>query len=289
MPGVGSTVMGSGTDHMVVVGGSAGLVFTPPVVEAQVNDTVTFVFQSKNHTVTQSAFATPCNYLQDMTNNQMGFRSGYVQVSGDAAPDTMPRWTLRIEASTPLWFYCEQSSHCGKKMVGAINPAKAGDKTFEAFQRLAEQQSTMATPGAAPPSPDATAPPAPTGPEAPLSATTPTGAATSAPLPASAAAPPATPVAAALSPTQPADVAAPISPAASNGVTSTSAESTAPLSPMNLAASSTSESSSPGVKVDQSVSNPRATSGESRLNFSTQSGVQMCFLALILQIYILIG
>ncbi|KAI8446092.1 hypothetical protein BY996DRAFT_7548366 [Phakopsora pachyrhizi] len=158
----GSMAMGSGgTDHMVVVGGKAGLVFTPSVVEAKVNDTITFVFQSKNHTVTQSAFATPCTFLQDMPAKKMGFRSGFVTVSPDAAPDSMPRWTLRVDVATPLWFFCEQTTHCGKKMVGAVNPAKTGDKTFEAFQGLAEKQGAMGAPppAAAPPPPTAATPP----------------------------------------------------------------------------------------------------------------------------------
>lgn len=27
--------------------------------------------------------------------------------------NSSPRWTLRIDVSTPLWFYCEQVTHCG--------------------------------------------------------------------------------------------------------------------------------------------------------------------------------
>ncbi len=40
----------------------------------------------------------------------------------------------------PIWFYCQQgantnASHCGKGMVGAINPT--ADKTFDEFRQKA--------------------------------------------------------------------------------------------------------------------------------------------------------
>lgn len=47
----------------VTVGGTAGLVYTPPFVNAAVNDTVHFTFNEKNHTVTQSSFEAPCSPL----------------------------------------------------------------------------------------------------------------------------------------------------------------------------------------------------------------------------------
>jgi plastocyanin len=44
----------------VVVGGPAGLVFTPPTIVAAIGDIVSFEFHSKNHTATQSLFISPC-------------------------------------------------------------------------------------------------------------------------------------------------------------------------------------------------------------------------------------
>jgi hypothetical protein len=46
--------------HWVTVGGTAGLVFTPEWVEAEIDEVVVFTFGVKNHTVTQSTFAEPC-------------------------------------------------------------------------------------------------------------------------------------------------------------------------------------------------------------------------------------
>jgi len=48
----------------VVVGGSAGLVYTPDTIEAAIGDMVIFTFESQNHTATQSAFTTPCEKLE---------------------------------------------------------------------------------------------------------------------------------------------------------------------------------------------------------------------------------
>jgi plastocyanin len=49
--------------HTVIVGGAAGLLYTPDVVYAAVGDVVEFQFMQQNHTVTQSSFAEPCKAL----------------------------------------------------------------------------------------------------------------------------------------------------------------------------------------------------------------------------------
>ena len=60
----------TGTDHRVVVGGTGVLTFQPNTVTAQPGDTVTFEFHQKNHTATQSTFASPCSPMAN------GFNSG---------------------------------------------------------------------------------------------------------------------------------------------------------------------------------------------------------------------
>lgn len=72
-----SSTSASSTNHLVIVGGSAGTVYTPSNITAQPGDTVTFQFQTKNHTATQSSFAQPCISLADSsTSGQVGFDSG---------------------------------------------------------------------------------------------------------------------------------------------------------------------------------------------------------------------
>jgi len=131
-------------DHTIVVGGAAGLVFTPPSINAEIGDLVTFIFQSKNHTVTQSGFAAPCSLLQNATINAVGFDSDYVPVGANATE--FPAWTIEVTAKAPIWFYCKQGNHCQQGMVGSINAATTGEKTFEAFKALAMSGAAPATP-----------------------------------------------------------------------------------------------------------------------------------------------
>jgi plastocyanin len=123
----------------VIVGGSGALTFNPTTVNASVGDTIAFQFQSKNHTVTQSTFASPC---QIMTTPAAGIDSGFMPVAAGAT--SFPEWSFTMtNDSVPLWFYCRQTGHCKLGMVFAINPTES--KTFAAFQAAAEGGSSTAT------------------------------------------------------------------------------------------------------------------------------------------------
>jgi len=112
----------------VLVGKDAGLTFQPSVVNAKVGDVISFQFLAKNHTVTQSTFASPCVPKAD------GVDSGYQFVPGGAS--TIPAWSITINnASAPLWFFCAQGPHCKAGMVFAVNPT--AEKTFDAFKASA--------------------------------------------------------------------------------------------------------------------------------------------------------
>jgi len=127
----------SAADTQVQVG-NGGLTFTPNTVTAAVGDTVTFVYYPKNHTVTQSSFAAPCQPLAG------GLDSGFQPVAAGAA--SVPSFTVTVNVTTPLWFYCKQSSHCESGMVFAINPS--ANKTFDQFQATAKASSADGTPPA---------------------------------------------------------------------------------------------------------------------------------------------
>jgi plastocyanin len=59
------------TDHQIVVGDSGQLSYNPAnITGVAIGDTVTFTFRPKNHTVTQSTFANPCQRMDN------GFASG---------------------------------------------------------------------------------------------------------------------------------------------------------------------------------------------------------------------
>ncbi|EAU88599.2 hypothetical protein CC1G_04305 [Coprinopsis cinerea okayama7 len=135
------TPTGTGTDHKVLVGDGGSLAFSPANITAQVGDTITFEFRSKNHTVTASSFDQPCVPLSQ-TNPLSGFDSGYIPVA--AGETNFQTFTIRVNDTRPIWAYCAQGQHCANGMVFAANAVEDGPRNFEAFKALAT--------GAAPPS-----------------------------------------------------------------------------------------------------------------------------------------
>ncbi|KAJ7671890.1 hypothetical protein B0H17DRAFT_1183561 [Mycena rosella] len=128
----------------VQVGPSASLVYDPPSVTASAGDIIEFVFNPKNHTVTQSSFDAPCVALPG------GGTSGFQFVSNASA--LLPRWPFTLANDEPAYFYCQQTGHCGKGMVFTINaPADPDPAGFSAFQARAEQLNSTGSASAAPP------------------------------------------------------------------------------------------------------------------------------------------
>ncbi|KAF9452947.1 Cupredoxin [Macrolepiota fuliginosa MF-IS2] len=137
---------------LVMVGKDGGLTYDPASVTAKKGDTVAFRFLSKNHTVTQSSFAKPCQPLAT------GVDSGYAPVPANST--AFPEWSFTVNNdSAPFWFYCAQARHCQAGMVFALNPT--ANKTFNMFKANAmgasgsSNTSTTSAPplaGATPPS-----------------------------------------------------------------------------------------------------------------------------------------
>jgi len=127
----------TGNTIEVIVGGPNGnLSFTPSRVSASPRDTIKFIFQVKNHTVTQSSFAAPCLPLTNATTGAKGFDSGFFPVA--AGVTDFPTWSLTINDTAPIWAYCRQANHCGSGMVFAVNSDETGQRNFTAFQTLAK-------------------------------------------------------------------------------------------------------------------------------------------------------
>jgi len=126
----------SAADILVLVGAGGLLAFSPPNVTAAVGDTIAFQFQGKNHSVTQSTFANPC---QIQTTPAQGIDSGFQPVDNTSA--TLPQWSFTVNnASTPLWFFCAQTNpavHCQKGMVFSVNANPNSAKSFAVFQAAA--------------------------------------------------------------------------------------------------------------------------------------------------------
>jgi plastocyanin len=149
-PGSAAPTSAVSTDHTVIVGGTAGLVYTPSNITAQPGDTVTFQFHSKNHTVTASSFADPCRALSlTSTTGQLGFDSGFQFV--DANATQFPSYTIQINDTQPIWAYCRQLTHCGQGMVFSVNAVESGPNNFEAFKAKAIQLNGTTASGSASP------------------------------------------------------------------------------------------------------------------------------------------
>jgi plastocyanin len=86
----------------VVVGGTA-LEYSPSQVNANVGDVIEFVFMPKNHTVTQTSFAAPCQPMAG------GLDSSFQPVAAGATQ--VPSFLVPVNATTPLWFSCQQTGY----------------------------------------------------------------------------------------------------------------------------------------------------------------------------------
>jgi plastocyanin len=94
--------------------GSSGLTYTPNNVTAAVGDEVQFTFYPMDHNVVQASFANPCIPMDG------GFYSGFMPTSSGPANKT---FTITVNNTNPIWFYCGQGTHCESGMVGVINQA----------------------------------------------------------------------------------------------------------------------------------------------------------------------
>lgn len=131
------------TVHTVVVGGPGALTYTPACLWPAVGDVVNFEFHEKNHTATQSSFATPCAKLTDAAGVQSGFASGFQPVAAGTTTG-FPVVSFNVTDDKPKWFYCAQGNHCAMGMVFAINPPREGN-TFDAFLANAKNSANAAS------------------------------------------------------------------------------------------------------------------------------------------------
>ncbi|KAK2461812.1 hypothetical protein APHAL10511_006275 [Amanita phalloides] len=113
----------------IQVGPNSELAFSPETITAQPGDQVVFHFNPKNHTVTQSSFANPCSQKPG------GFDSGFEPVMTNQA---QPTFAVTVKDTQPIWVYCQQTGHCGKGMVFAVNCGPDGSAdSFANFKNAA--------------------------------------------------------------------------------------------------------------------------------------------------------
>jgi plastocyanin len=93
--------------------GNGGLTFTPNNIPASVGDKVLFMWAptTANHTVTQSTAANLCTRKDLTTSFASGSHAGAQNFS----------FTVMVNDTAPIWFFCAVPNHCTKGMYGVIN------------------------------------------------------------------------------------------------------------------------------------------------------------------------
>jgi len=119
------------SQQVVEVGGQ-GLQFLPNTIYATVGSTVKFQFVTPGHTVTEGAYDNPCMPLASSS-----FYSGMLDVN--------KVFTVTINDTNPIWFYCSTPGHCQAGMVGVINPGSSSN-TLNGYRSAAGNAGTSSQP-----------------------------------------------------------------------------------------------------------------------------------------------
>ncbi|KAJ7707322.1 hypothetical protein B0H17DRAFT_1174445 [Mycena rosella] len=116
-------------DHPVTVGLNGGLTFTPDAVLADIGDTLTFAFVSKNHSVTTTNFSGAVCPPPAGGIGVNGWDSGFLSALGTV----MPQFVYTVVDTEPHFASCMQAAgaHCRAGMNFALNPTAA--MTFAQF------------------------------------------------------------------------------------------------------------------------------------------------------------
>ncbi|KAJ9658307.1 hypothetical protein H2201_007866 [Coniosporium apollinis] len=109
--------------HTISVG-NGDFKFRPDVVQAQPGDTIEFQFYPQNHSAVRAEYLHPCIPYEMTGRGKVGFFTGFHPV--DAMLDDPPMWSVLVNDTDPIFFYCSGPRACTKyAMVGVINPNKS--------------------------------------------------------------------------------------------------------------------------------------------------------------------
>jgi len=130
-----TTPSGNVMTHVIQVGDTAGTkAFYPEKIRAKKGDLVQFHFYPKEHSIAQGSFDQPCQPLGSANgSSSQGFWSGFMPVAAESK--TMPVFSILVNDTKPIWFYCATMSHCQQGMAGVINEPE--DKTLEQYKEAA--------------------------------------------------------------------------------------------------------------------------------------------------------
>jgi plastocyanin len=92
----------------------------PETTEAAIGDIVEFDFYPLNHSVVRAEYGFPCIPYEMAGSDKTGFFSGFNSV--DRVLDNPPKYSVRINDTEPIFFYCSAPGSCiTYGMVGGIN------------------------------------------------------------------------------------------------------------------------------------------------------------------------
>ncbi|KAF1957196.1 hypothetical protein CC80DRAFT_547914 [Byssothecium circinans] len=141
--------------------------FGPNVTTADVGDEIEFHFQNSKHSVVRAAFGQPCWPYNTLTDESgPGFFSGFHE--HEPGKGDIPTWRLRVNDSSPIFFYCSAPDSCDKsQMIGVINPTP--EFSFQKQLSNINEKMTVLQPGdpAPPEGSSASSPTSPASPAAP--------------------------------------------------------------------------------------------------------------------------
>jgi plastocyanin len=133
-----TTTSGSSSTHTVAAG-NGNLAYSPNNITAAVGETIEFHFFPPLHSVAQGDFSGPCT----PTANGTGFFSGDISTSSGENPNV---FTVTINDTNPIWFYCVIPTHCQAGMVGVINAPTDGSQTLAQYQAAAAKAGSSVAP-----------------------------------------------------------------------------------------------------------------------------------------------
>jgi plastocyanin len=114
--GAASSSTGTATPGVhTVEAGNGNFAYSPSSITAAVGETIEFHFFPPLHSVAQGDFATPCT----PSANGTGFFSGDITTSSGENTNV---FTIKINDTNPIFFYCVIPTHCQAGMSGVINP-----------------------------------------------------------------------------------------------------------------------------------------------------------------------
>ncbi|OQV11044.1 hypothetical protein CLAIMM_14949, partial [Cladophialophora immunda] len=129
---------------VTVAVGNGGNTFVPDVVQVSPGNYVEFDFYPLNHSVIRAAYGYACVPYELTGPDRIGFFSGFYPV--DAILSDPPKWTLLINDTEPVFYYCGAPGSCiNYQMVGVINPNAT--QSIQVQKQYAANSSFMLEPG----------------------------------------------------------------------------------------------------------------------------------------------